>query len=541
MQRKDKSISTGKGETENRIPAPSPPSKKWEALVTSPWAHLCILIAASFVLYANSLSGGFIWDDRSLILQNPLVQTPSRAFEAFLWRMSIFGREFGYYRPLVILSFALDQTVWQGRAFGFHLTNLILHIAVVLSLYRILFHLWGWRLSFYSSGLFSVFACHTENVSFISGRMDILSTLFMLLGLLFYFRRTSQQVTPASLGLCSLLVLCAMLSKELAIIFPALFALCVIYLHPKRVWKGHFLRGALFIGGAFLVYGVIRIIGTGGVLKQNAVVLPVGVRILILPSVLLRYIQLLVFPFNLNAYQLTSPPVRVSSFDFIGPLALLTFLVIVFFYLARRSKPLAFGCFWFLAGLFPALIFLVILSGTTMADRFLYLPSAGFALLLASLPGVVKEWGGNFADWLSRGIWAILILIGLNNAIFTLLRNPVWGDEKRFFTRLVEQDPILAVAHHNLGYAYYREGDLRTAESEYRKALSLNPDYAESHATLGDVLVKTGRYREAIAEYEAYLRFNPDAPNREKAAERIQHLKLLVGAMGGDASVPKGP
>ena len=176
-----------------------------------------------------------------------------------------------------------------------------------------------------------------------------------------------------------------------------------------------------------------------------------------------------------------------------------------------------------------------------MADRFLYLPSAGFALLLIGLPDVVSGFKAPLRGWALRGVWLILILIGANNAVFTVLRNPVWHDEIRFFALLIKQVPNSCIAHHNLGYAYYREGDLMTAESEYRKALSLNPDYAESHANLGDVLVKTGRYREAIAEYEAYLRLFPDAPNRGKAEERIQRLKLHVGAMGGDAPVPIGP
>jgi len=540
MQRKDKPISTGKGETECRIPAPSPQPKKWEALITSPWVHLSILIVASFALYANSLSGGFIWDDRSLILQNPIVQDPFRVFEAFRGRLFLFTREFDYYRPVVILSFALDQLFYGGRAFGFHLTNVLLHLACVIVLYLLFSRLWGRWKAFLSVLIFSSFACHTENVAFIAGRMDVLCTLFILLGLVVYFLWNPKEKDLFKSALCSLSLLCALLSKELGVVFPLLFVLLGVNFFKRGQWVKHFIPGFLLDAAAFLLYIILRINATGALRGRTVEMYPFWDRVLIMPGLVLKYLQLLVFPVYLNARHLTPPPESLLSLPFLGPLILCGLLGVVLVLLARRSRLIAFGSLWFLVALLPVLN-LVPLEGTTMADRFLYLPSAGFALLLIGLPDVVSGFKAPLRGWALRGVWLILILIGANNAVFTVLRNPVWHDEIRFFALLIKQVPSSCIAHHNLGYAYYREGDLRTAESEYRKALSLNPDYAESHATLGDVLVKTGRYREAIAEYEAYLRLFPDGPNREKAEERIQRLKLHVGAMGGDAPVPIGP
>jgi len=540
MQRKDKPISTGKGETECRIPAPSPQPKKWEALVTSPWVHLSILIVASFALYANNLNGGFVWDDRALILQNPIVQNPSRVLEAFQGRLFLFTREFDYYRPLVILSFALDQLLYGGRAFGFHLTNVLLHLACVIVLYLLFSRLWGRWKAFLSVLIFSSFACHTENVAFIAGRMDVLCTLFMLTALLVYFRRASQGAGIVKFAICSFFLLCALLSKELGIVFAVLFVLLVVNAYKREQWAKHFKAGFLLTATAFLLYIILRINATGALRGRTVEMYPFRNRVLIMPGLVLKYLQLLVFPVNLNARHLTPPPESLLSLPFLGPLILCGLLGVVLVLLARRSRLIAFGSLWFLVALLPVLN-LVPLEGTTMADRFLYLPSAGFALVLTGLPEAAKGWRGSLMGWAFRATWAVLILIGINNAVFTVLRNPVWHDEIRFFTLLVKQVPSSCIAHHNLGYAYYREGNLMTAESEYRKALSLNPDYAESHATLGDVLVKTGRYQEAIAEYEAYLRLFPDGPNRGKAEERIQRLKLHVGAMGGDAPVPIGP
>lgn len=491
------------------------------------WFHLIVLALASFALYANSLGGGFVWDDRALILQNPIVQNPSRVLEAFQGRLFLFTREFDYFRPLAILTFGLDQLLWLGRPFGFHLTNVLLNSACVLAFYFLASGLWGRWFAFLSALLFSFFACHTENVSFIAGRMDVLCTLFLLLGLLVYFRRAPREPGLMRSALCSLSLLCAQLSKELGAVFPILFVLLVVFQESRDRWQRHFRRGALITAAAFLIYAVLRIKATGLLVSRVGEIYPFWNRMLLIPGLVLSYLQLLVFPYNLNARHITPPPVGLLSPSFVIPLFSCGILLVALFLLARHSNPIAFGALWFLAALLPVLNLLP-LEGTTMADRFLYLPSAGFAMVLAGLLEAVKRWKSPLKDWVYRVTGVILIVIGVNNAAFTVLRNPVWHDEIRFFSLLVRQVPDSCIAHHNLGYAYYREGNLGIAESEFRKAVSLNPNYAESHASLGDVLTKTGRYREAITEYETYLKLYPEAPNRSKAGERIQWLKSMV-------------
>lgn len=95
---------------------------------------------------------------------------------------------------------------------------------------------------------------------------------------------------------------------------------------------------------------------------------------------------------------------------------------------------------------------------------------------------------------------------------------------------MVEQTPNSPLAYHNLGYVYYRQGDLVKAETEYRKAIQLNPAFPDSRATLGDVLARTGRYEQAIHEYKMYLNLYPDAPNRAKTLQVIDMLMKQVVA-----------
>jgi hypothetical protein len=483
------------------------------------WA-IAVLVGMTIILYANGLGGKFVWDDRSLILQNPMVQNPQRAFQAFTAPFIIFGIDYGYYRPLVILSFALDQWFWNGRPLGFHVTNLALHLAVVIVLFLFLARLFDWKRSVIAAGIFATLACHTENIAFISGRMDILATLFMSICLLVYVWKK-----PHILALSLVLVfeLCALLSKEVAFVFPLLFALCIVYLYPKKEWQRHFLNGGISIGGAFVVYFILRAVCIGKFGIPTGAAFPLAQRMLTVPKTIVLYIQLLLFPFNLNARHILVPPAGPGSLDFLGFLAILVCLTLLITFVARRAKIIAFGILWFLAGILPVLN-IVPLRGLVTAERFLYLPSAGLAVFVVGLLAFAR----NSNQGRSIIIWLILCFVGINNAIFTVLRNPVWHDEKRFFTRMVEQTPSSPLAHHNLGYVYYRDGDWTKAEAEYRKAIALNPTFPDAHATLGDILTKTGRYQEAIEEYTTYLNIFPTAPNRQKALERIEMLKILI-------------
>jgi len=201
-------------------------------------------------------------------------------------------------------------------------------------------------------------------------------------------------------------------------------------------------------------------------------------------------------------------------------------LVLLIIYIARRHKIIALGSLWFLIGILPVLN-IVPLTGLTIAERFLYLPSIGFALVLAGFLTTIKI--VQLPEQLTKKVvFVFLLLIVGFNVFFTVLRNPVWHDEKKFFTTMVEQSPSSALAHHNLGYVLYREGNWIHAEAEYKKAIALNSMFPESHATLGDIFYKTGRLQEAIREYSTYLYLAPNASNRQQTLERNRILKSLL-------------
>jgi tetratricopeptide (TPR) repeat protein len=517
-----KAVQKSKKNTRPGNPEGSSPSRA-ERPAPERWLCLLVLLGVGAGIYVNSLGGDFVWDDRALVLKNPMVQSLGQSLEAFQGKLRLFNTAIGYYRPLALLSIVLDCTVWGERTFGFHLTNLLLHLGCVLALFFLLERLFGRWTALWTSGLFAAFAVHTENVAFISGRMDVLCTLFILLCLLVYFRHSPP--SPASLIFCFLLTLGALLSKELGAVLLFLLPLGVLFHCSSETWKGHFLRLSAFLIPAFVVYLLLRIQAIGGLATPVHPPFGLAQRLLFLPELLLRYLALQVFPLNLNAMHRIYPPPNIPGF--LVPLSLLIIVAFTLFLLSRRSRLVGLGSLWFLAALLPVMNLLPMVV-PMMADRFLYLPSAGFALLLTGIPEALERKKGKGNPSIKRGLWVVLLAIGLANGVFTVLRNPVWKDEMTLFTRCVEQSPGSALARNNLGYVYYREGDWQRAEQEYRRAIALSPGFADPHATLGDILSKTGRYAEAVREYEAYLQYNPGALNRAQALEAIRRLEILL-------------
>ena len=176
--------------------------------------------------YAASLGYDFVWDDTLLIQQSVRLhqwgELPRLLLSQF-W--SEVGEASHYYRPLITLSFFLDVKVWGLRPFGFHLTNLLAHVAVILAVLAVARRVTGGEVAAVIATLtFALQPLHTESVSFVSGRTDVLAALFFLLALLAYDRgreRPGWGFVSGSLGA----YLLALLSKEVAITLPAVLAL----------------------------------------------------------------------------------------------------------------------------------------------------------------------------------------------------------------------------------------------------------------------------------------------------------------------------
>jgi len=190
------------------------------------WLSVFLIIVLGFTVYGNSLHGQFFWDDDFLIKDNEYVKSWTNLPKIFTEDDGAgSGIRYAYYRPLRMVTYMLDYSLWKSDVRGYHLTNILLHILVGLCLYWLTVLLSeDRRLSLLTSIFFIVHPIQSETVACLSYRTDILATLLMLFCFILYIKRIALKAAGPLL-LIGLTYLAAILSKESALILPALLLL----------------------------------------------------------------------------------------------------------------------------------------------------------------------------------------------------------------------------------------------------------------------------------------------------------------------------
>ncbi len=191
---------------------------------------ILIIFTAVIVSYGNVLNSGFTWDDESLVAKNSLVRAPLLSFEIFEQDVLNTGFVYSiYYRPVQILTYALDYRLWGMDSAAFHLTNIILHFLNSVIVYFLTLKITRREApAFFTSLFFAVHPAFTGAVSYISGRADL---LFFLFGMSYMLLYLSFIEAERRLFLWGALVSFAvsLLCKEAALIFPVLLVLLTFF------------------------------------------------------------------------------------------------------------------------------------------------------------------------------------------------------------------------------------------------------------------------------------------------------------------------
>jgi tetratricopeptide (TPR) repeat protein len=512
---------------------------------------IILIIFLGFIAYANSLNGKFLWDDTVLVRDNAYIKNWSCVTKIFTKDIAAGGaNQFNFYRPLQMLTYMIDYSFWKLNVVGYHLTNVILHIFVALCIYWLLNILYNKSsLSLLTSLFFLVHPIHTEAVSYISGRADSLAALFMLLCFIFYIK----QLGSKNLNFCLLTLLSyifALLSKENSLIFPALLLLYHYNFKQKVIIKTF-----LPILSIACIYITIRFTVLRSLQPYLFSTTTLPQRIPGFFVALTNYLRLLILPIQLHQeygktlFHFSSPQA------IIGIAVLLSLLFYSFIHsqhqtiathgedeqrllsipsqvlgifgenteakpkynhsrpraLARGSRRLIkrnrnplifFSIFWFFIALLPVSNIYPII--TYMSEHWLYLPSIGFFLVLAS-----------FLVSLYRNkkfkILAVTLITGLLffYSYFTIKQNNYWKDPIIFYETTLKYAPTSPRIHNNLGLLYYEQGKTEEAVSLYKKAIELSPDFFDAYNNLANAYYKLGNNKEAIDLYKKAITLNP--------------------------------
>ncbi len=410
-------------------------------------AGLCVL---ALLAWSNSFGGGFVFDSRFVILQDPRVHQATGENLGLILNHSYWWPtyESGLYRPITTLSYLFNYAILGNgdHPGGYHWINIFLHILNVLLVYalafRLLRKLWP---AIFVAAVWAVHPVLTESVTNIIGRADLLAGLALLSGLLMYLKSTESagwHRMPWLAGLMAVTTI-GVFSKESAVAI-----LGVILLYELTWWKERKqLRGLLFGCAAlappllFMWYqrSVVMVTSTPPVLHfvDNPLVGASFIRGRLTAIVVMaKYLWLLVWPLRLSSdYSYNQIPIASGApHDWIAWIAVLAVIIAAASMYKRSPAAFFFAGFAFVC--FIPVSNLLFLLGTIMAERFLYLPAIGFAGCLV----MVTYWIGRRIRWRPFAPIALCLIITIF-AIRTWERNFDWRDNVTFWTAAVRTAP----------------------------------------------------------------------------------------------------
>jgi hypothetical protein len=483
-----------------------------------------LLSGACLLSYANGLTGAFAYDDKAIVRDNFRIRTPERVLELFT--TEYFGGRPGTgtaYRPVLLLSYAVQWWIHGGDTMPFHVVNVLLHVFVTLALAALLLRAGLAPPTALSAALlFAVLPIHVEAVTSVVGRGETLAAAFLLPALVLALRASEGPPGRAWRFAAALLLYgLACITKESAAVGPALLALLLAFSAeeplPARLLAA--LRRGLpfYLGGALVLWGVFRLRGAvlGGAFGAVATgIFEVENPLAPLPPlpraanacvVFFRYLGRMAFPLRLSADDSAWAIVRLSPRDALfwaAPALMLALTVASLVRLERRS-PSALG-FLFLGVAFLPTGNLLFPTGTIFGERLAYLPSAGFCVIAGS-------WIAGTAAAMSTRRAVVLGAAALVFAARTVVRNPVWTSDEPLFTNLVRVSPESAKAHYDFAYMSAENGRPRLALEHYVRATEIYPRYWDAWAgkgrterVLGDIGASEKSYAKSLEIVPGY-------------------------------------
>jgi protein O-mannosyl-transferase len=518
---------------------------------------LATLLGLTLVCYLPALGYDFVYDDRLLILKNP--QLLSWRFVSQFFREHFIAPVFpnapaNYYRPLLLIWMLFNHQLWGTWAPGWHFAAIALHLAVTAGLFLIARRILPGRFAAGTAGaVFALHPIHVECVAWVMGMTESFGAIFLLASLLCYLRARDQG-TPSRVWHSSSVALfaCALLAKENMIVLPALLVAWEWFFGADSgsataaralIRRGarsllpvipHVVAAALYLGVRLAVLGA---------LSHAAVALPLATMLATLPVVIMSYLKLLVWPVRLSAFYDVPYVTSFASRGFVAPLVMVVLALAVLGAWSWKSRRAGFAAVWMLVPLLPLLNLTVFPNGEIVHDRYLYLPSMGFALLVGLALSAIPEESRAPRRGLSMRLAASGILLGLL-AADTFYARGFWKDNGTLFARgvaiapqnnlaannlanefvergeydaavplyqsVVARDPRYYLAVYNLGLCFYKLGRLDQAEQFLARAVALSPGDPDAYIYLGMTYFKSGRLDQAEPAVRRALALDPN-------------------------------
>jgi len=483
----------------------------------------------SALVYGNTLSNGFAYDDTAIVVQNPVV-TEGRPLGA--WRVPYWpghSEGSGLYRPLTVSSFAMEWALFGSNPAGFHAINVATHAAVAVLVLLLLAPMVGPVPGFVGALVFAVHPLHTEAVANVVGRGELYAAALVLAALLLYRDVRPQRTIwrlARTLGIGALYFL-ALSAKEIAVTLPGLLLIVEATRRADRPWMRRVVSELPVIVacvGALAAYLATRYVVLGTLLGELPAPelrhLSDGQRILTAVSLWPEYIRLLVVPLRLSADYSPAVLFAARGIDtrvLMGGAILLGLLLV-----ALRTHPVqptvSVGIAWFALAILPVSQVLFP-TGVLLAERTFYLPSVGLSLVVAGLWAEVTELRARRSKavaptpaWRFGTAEVVLAVVLLGLAGRTWTRNPTWMSSFTVFQALASDHPESSLALRSRGTGLVRAGEIEQGRAVYEAAIKLAPDNYSLLTEVGHFYNEQGSWEDGERVLTQAIRVAPTRP-----------------------------
>jgi tetratricopeptide (TPR) repeat protein len=491
---------------------------------------ILIISVLSLIAYYPSFKGELTnWDDNRYLTENPYLKSLSAEnIKAIFAEDSYMGN----YHPLTLLSLAIDYRIGGQDADGninpqiYHIVNFLLHLLTTLLVFFFVSALLkNSKAAFVAALLFGVHTLHVESVAWISERKDVLYAAFFMASLVAYLKYLTKKQF-IYYGLALFLFVLSLLAKGQAVSL-AVSLVVIDFFYKRKILSAKVIIEKLPFFILALIFGILAIKA-----QESGEALVVGEsynflqRISIAAYGFTMYLLKLILPLNLSAIY-PYPDIINQTVPLYYTLSIAVVIAVAFaFWKSLKKSPVAaFGIAFFVVNI-ALLLQLIPVGSAVYADRYAYIPSVGFYIIVAYF--LVKL--TKYKTISKTAVYAVLGVYVLVLTALTFERSKVWQSSEALWDDTVEKSPEAVVARNNRGslkntkaesYAEENRYDLsvplrKEAIQDFDIAIREKPDYVHALYNRGATKLELGKNTndtsyifEALDDFDRALQIDP--------------------------------
>jgi len=485
-------------------------SIKMDAPLVNPLFVMIGLAVLAIITYFPSFNNGFVnWDDPLYVYDNQRVLNFN--FSNFLAMWDLFPEKYlaANYHPLTEVSLGIDQIIYGGKPFGFHLTSTLFHAANSVLVYLLVVRLLkGNQIAAIIAGvLFVVHPMRVESVAWIAERKDVLHVFFFLLGTLQYLKYIDTGKVKKHLIFVYLLFLCSLLSKAQAVTFPVILLL-IDYMRGRRDFvKAVIEKAPMFIMS--LLFGILAIHAQRAAAADTLVSVQNWQRPFTASMALLIYLKKLFIPTGLCV--LHEYPFKggmpMQAYFYPALLGFVGYLGVIYYAFKKEKTVWVFGLSFFLIAILPVLQFLTV-GAVLWSERYTYLPYVGLFMLVGYAVSTLKD-HPKLASY-SKIAYGLVGLVSIGFLLMSWQRIEVWKDNQTLWDQVRSIHPNNMTPYANLASHHTDLKDWDSCIKYVDMGLERRPRFARLYPMKSFCQVQKKDFQGALQTINTGLSYAPN-------------------------------